>query len=298
MREHDSQFSFIWSGSAPSQRRKDVVIDPSFVGLQLSAYPYISVQTPRGRFLPLDSTVERTLRNLDRIPVIDTQGIAVLYAGPDQSTEDEILSNTNGSPAFLRFMAGLGRLIKLKGQKDVYTGGLDTIEDRDGEYAYAWWDDLIQVIYHAPHLMPNPITPPGDKPNYYTKKREVGNDYVKIIFNDSGLDYAFDTIKSQFQFVNIVISAHTAGVAGTFKDDEDHDNYLVTIQRAPGIPDFAAIGDFKLVSAKSLPMVVRQIGFYATMISQLHLHTSTQGNLEYLTAWRQRWQKIQSLKTQ
>jgi hypothetical protein len=85
-------------------------------------------------------------------------------------------------------------------------------------------------------------------------------------------------------------------LSGTFKDQLEDNFYQVTIQRAPGIPDFAAIGDFKLVSVKALPLVVRQIGYYANVLSQLHLHTSTKGNLEYLTAWRQRWQKIQSLK--
>ncbi|KAG5220044.1 Tuberous sclerosis protein [Salix suchowensis] len=35
----DPVTGYVWSGSAPSQRRKDVVVDPAFLVLQLSAYP-------------------------------------------------------------------------------------------------------------------------------------------------------------------------------------------------------------------------------------------------------------------
>ena len=80
-------------------------------------------------------------RNLDRMPVIDTHKVGIMYVAPGQSRETDILRNSHGSPAYTRFLEGLGRLINLRGQLDVYGGGLDP--DEDGEYAYAWWDDKI-----------------------------------------------------------------------------------------------------------------------------------------------------------
>ncbi|KAJ9125277.1 hypothetical protein QFC22_000232 [Naganishia vaughanmartiniae] len=291
--ERRNSADFIWSGSSPSQRRKDVAILPGFVGLQLSAYPYISVDAPRGRLIPPDDRkLQVMIRNLDYIPIIDSHCIAVLYVGPGQKDEVDIFGNTDGSPAFLTFMAGLGRLIRLRGQKDVYTGGLDTNSDEDGEYAYAWWDDLSQTIFHAPHLMPNRPAIEGQKDFYSYKKRHVGNDYVHVVFNDSGEDYRFDTVSTQFRFVNLIISAHTAGVSGSSENPSDHDFFKVTIQKKAGIPDFSPIGDFKLVSAKALPVLIRQIALSANVMAQVFNHVETQGNMPYLTPWRQRYRQI------
>ncbi len=55
------------------------------------------------------------------------------------------------------FLEGLGRLIYLWGQVNVYNGGLDP--DVDGEYAYAWWDDIGQILFHTATLMPNGNNP-------------------------------------------------------------------------------------------------------------------------------------------
>lgn len=296
---------WVWSGSAPSQRRKEVAIDPGYIGLLLSAYPYTSLEAPRGRLIRPDDlrrnntsgieALARTLRNIDAQQVVDTHRIAVLYVAPGQTTEREILGNVDGSQSFLKFVAGLGRLIKLRGQRDVFTGGLDTSDDQDGEYAYAWWDDLNQVVYHAPHLMPNRPTEDGSPAMHYEKKRLVGNDFVTIVFNDSGHDYRFDTIDTQFQFINIVISSHTSGVSGDFDDSDEHDFFKVTVQRRPGIPEFSPIGDYKLVSAKALPLIVRQISLLASHLAQIYQATDMAGS-EYITNWRQRYRTIKKLK--
>ncbi len=293
----DNNLSFIWAGSAPSQRRKIVAIDPAFIGLQLSAYPYISLDQPRGRLLNSDESTERAIRLMDNMPVIDTHRVAVLYVGPGQTNEIDILGNRDGSPAFLRFLAELGRLIKLKGQKDIFTGGLDTQADLDGEYAYAWWDDLTQVVYHAPHLMPNEFVNPGDQVTHTRKKAHVGNDAVRVIFNDSGGEYAFDTLNTQFNFINIVISAHTSGVSGAYNDSAEHDFFKVTLQRKKGIPEYSSVGDFKLVSAAALPTFIRQLTLLSDHICEVYKHTSTEGRIEFVTSWRNRHRSIGRLRS-
>jgi len=182
-------------------------------------------------------------------------------------------------------------LVRLRDQKDVYTGGLDKSNDSDGEFAYAWWDDLSQIAYLAPHMMPSK----KHDPNFNDKKAHVGNAYVRVVYNDSGSDYRFDTISTQFQYINLVISAHTAGVSGTYDDKDEHDFFKVTLQRAPGIPEFSPIGDFKLISAATLPLVVRQMSLMADHIAQVFVQVDH--GVEFISNWRQRYQTIQRYKT-
>ncbi|KAL1410912.1 Tuberous sclerosis 2-like protein [Vanrija albida] len=305
---------FVWSGAAPSQRRKDVMVEPSYLAIQLlSSYPNNTIFAPRGQYVPREPKFERAIRTLHNTPVINTYKIAVLYVGPGQKTETEILSNTDGSPLYLDFLAGLGRVIKLKGQVDVYTGGLDTHNDTDGEYAYAWWDDLAQTVFHAPTLMPNV----EHLPEYTNKKRLVGNDFVKIVYNESGNDFAFDTIKTSFNFVNIVISPYAtrdmaeAGALARPTTDapvrssadeylEDTEDYFkIMVQRAPGIPDFSPIGEYKLVSRRNLPNLVRQMALYANSMAVRFEECKKAvdaASAEYITLWRTRYQHIKRLK--
>ena len=318
--DQTSQHGYIWSGATPSQRRKDVVVDPSYLALQLlSSYPNASLDTPRGRLIPPEERYNRALRGIQNTPVIDNLKIAVLYVGPGQTTEREILGNIDGSPQYLDFLSNLGRLIRLKGQVDVFVGGLNRDNDSDGEYAYAWWDDLSQVVFHAPTMMPNL----KEYPNYENKKRLIGNDYVKIVFNDSGKDFAFDTIKTEWNFINIVISPHNTGAGEeglppdgaewrasapivTSSTDEgllDWDRekwFKVTIQRADGIPDFSPIGMHKLVSRRALPIIIRHFSQLATDLAArfVHIRRATDAaSAEYITSWRSRLQAMNRLRS-
>lgn len=336
--------SYVWSGVTPSQRRKDVVIEPSYLALQLlSSYPNTSAAIPRGRIIPREPKFDRALRGIDATPVINAQSIAVLYVGPGQNTEHEILGNVDGSPLYLDFMAGLGRVIKLKGQMDVFTGKLDRQNDTDGAYAYAWWDDLAQIIFHTVTLVPNL----EHDPDFNNKKRLVGNDYVRIVYNESGQDYAFDTLRTQFNFINIVISPYAtrdvadagsvggganhdseggtgthapaplgtgvnapgvgggAGAIGKFGpglDDwggDSEDFFKVTLQRAPGIPDFSPIGEYKLVSKRNLPSLVRQMAQHAHSMAVRFQHVQTADNAasgEFITSWRYRLRSIARMR--
>lgn len=201
-----------------SQTAKDqtasnnVDVDPSFLAIQLSSYPDVSSESPP-LLLPNDAATERMIRAIDLTPVVDFHKLGVLYVGPGQTTEVEILGNQRGSPAYTRFLAGLGDLVTLRGQEDVYTGGLDRHNDEHGKYAYVWSDDISQIVYHTATMMPNrPIT---EDPNHSNKKALIGNDWVHVVFNEAGggVEYGFGTIKSQFNFVNIVISPDSRGGA-------------------------------------------------------------------------------------
>lgn len=283
---------YVWQGSAPSQRRKEVAIDPSFFALQLSQYGR-NVGQKRSKVVDT-SSLPSFFRTLDRMPVIDTHKVGIMYVAPGQTHERDILGNNHGSPAYTRFLEGIGRLITLRGQVDVYVGGLDP--DEDGEYAYAWWDDIGQILYHTATLMPNH----EHDPHFNYKKRHIGNDLVRIVWNDSGRPYRFDTLSTQFQFVNIVIEPHSIGAIAAFSNSLHENEYFrVTVQRAPGMSEFTPIGNFKLISAENLPLLVRQLSLLSDWFAAVFQHTQADTvQVEVQTNWRARLQAIKRFRAQ
>ncbi|KAJ7102578.1 hypothetical protein B0H15DRAFT_936483 [Mycena belliarum] len=287
----DPLTGYVWSGSAPSQRRKMVEFDPAFIALQFSDRHDPDVTPPTLIDAP---NLAKFFSSLDRIPVIDTHKVGIMYVAPGQTTELEILSNTHGSPAYTRFLEGIGRLINLRGQLDVYAGGLDPNED--GEYAYAWWDDIGQILYHTATMMPNNL----HDPQFTNKKRHIGNDFVRIVWNDSGKPYRFDTLNTQFQFVNIVIEPHSLGAIAAFSNNLHENEYFkLTVQRAPDMPDFAPVGHFKLISAKNLPLLARQLSLLADWFASVFSHTQRDTQrLEITTNWHSRLNAIRRFRSQ
>lgn len=86
---------------------------------------------------------------------------------------------------------------------------------------------------------------PSDK-SFTNKKRHIGNDNVIIVYSDSSTPYKHDTLKGQFNFVNIVISPL------------DKDYYLVEIQKKREVPSFGPIISSQIVSENALISLVRQ----------------------------------------
>ena len=94
-----------------------------------------------------NSPTEASIKQLDRRYPHETHKIGVLYVGPGQANnEAEILANPFGSLRYTDFLFGLGDLICLRDvdQRTTFVGGLKA-EDGDGDYAYMWEDDVMQV---------------------------------------------------------------------------------------------------------------------------------------------------------
>ncbi|CAG8494595.1 15660_t:CDS:1 [Acaulospora morrowiae] len=276
--------------------KEDPHMDPSFLFLQFSPYPdFISRETPIP--LPDDDSTARALSILDLAQVVDFHKIGVLYVGKNQTTEVEILSNVHGSQGYIDFLNKLGNLVRLKDCKHVYTGGLDTQFNTDGDYAYYWKDDITQVIFHCATLMPTNLT---NDPYCSQKKRHIGNDYVTIVFNESGHDYRFDTLPSHFNYINIVISPHSRGdlsqpVNSTTRTNVDT-FYKVVMQRRPDMPEIGPISEFKMISSSALPTFVLITALHANIFSQVFLQSGGSKNVEYVSNWRDRLRQIKRLK--
>lgn len=272
---------------------KDANLDPGFVALQLSTYPDMAQDTAP-LLLPDEPATDRLIRAIDLTPVVDFHKIGVLYVGPGQTVEAEILGNRHGSRAYTRFLQGLGHLVTLKGQEDVYTGGLDRNADEHGKYAYVWTDEISQIVYHTATLMPND---PRD-PIRRSKKALIGNDFVHIVFNESGSDYEFGTIASQFNYVNVCISPSTrGGVNLGAANPDDAIFYQVTLQRRPGMPEFSPIGDGQLLSADALASFVRILALNSNVMSQIYLDTG-EAMQPYSSNWVSRLSHVRRARTQ
>ncbi|KAI3483986.1 hypothetical protein L1887_53000 [Cichorium endivia] len=257
------------SKAAPRASAKEAEVDPSFFALQLSTYPDMLEDTAP-LLLPDEPATDRLIRAIDLTPVVDFHKIGVLYVGPGQEDEVAILSNRHGSRAYTRFLQGLGHLVSLRGQEDVYTGGLDRNNDEHGKHAYVWTDEICQIVYHTATLMPNDERDPIRR----SKKALIGNDFVHIVYNESGKAYRFGTIAGQFNYVNVVISPMTrGGVNLGAANPDDAIFYQVTLQRRAGMPEFSPVGDGQLLSADALAQFVRVLALHSNVASQIYLDT-------------------------
>ncbi|SGY48138.1 BQ5605_C001g00618 [Microbotryum silenes-dioicae] len=277
-----------------------LTVGPEFFALQLSPFPELAPNTTPV-LMPDDPAYGRALRMLDRVPVVDLHKIGVLYIGPGQFTEAEILANTHGSKPYIEFISELGQLWRLKDHPQ-YCGGLDREQDFDGKWMYVWDDDIAQMFFHVATLMPTDFE---RHPRSERKKSHIGNDFVKVIFNESGGEFAFDTLPSEFNFVNIVIQPHTpAGNPWLAPGMTSNAQFFkVTMQCRAGMPEIGPLGSFKMVAGTSLPHVVRQLALHSNIFAQIYLatvgfeggHGKTQ-RIGYVSNWRQRLQQIKQLK--
>jgi hypothetical protein len=278
-------------------RKTEPSMDPGFLYLQFNNYPDLARSIDISPPLPDDEATMRTLNTFDRIPVVDFHKIGVLYVGKGQTHELQILANTYGSPDYVRFLNALGTIQRLRGRTG-NSGGLDRDMDIDGRYAYFWKDDVTEAVFHVATMMPTHL---DRDPQCSAKKRHIGNDYVSIVYNDSGLDYVFDTLPSQFNFINLVVSPHSisteavspshalAGAENTF--------FKVEMQRRPDMPDIGPLSEPKLVSAQSLPGFVRQAAIHANIFAQVFWQSvGAGGKREYVSHWRERLRQIQRVK--
>uniref|UniRef100_A0A671KC66 Tuberin-like n=1 Tax=Sinocyclocheilus anshuiensis TaxID=1608454 RepID=A0A671KC66_9TELE len=160
----------------PSNIEKSSGLSPSFVFLQLYHSPFFGNEANKPLLLP-KSQVRR----------------------PHLSYN---WANLYGSNRYAQFLTGLGKLIHLKDcdPDQIFLGGLDQYGD-DGEFTYCWHDDIMQAIFHIATLMPNRESDKG----CCNKKRHIGNDFVVVVYNDSGEEYKLGTIKGQFNFVEVLI---------------------------------------------------------------------------------------------
>lgn len=257
--------------------------------------------------LPDDDAVNRTIRLFDRISTVDGHKVGVIYIGENQTKETEILANVSGSADYTEFLNGIGTLTRLKGA-EFNTQGLDREYDTDGQYTFCWRDRVTEIIFHVTTQMPTNLE---QDPQCIMKKRHIGNDFVNIIFNDSGLPFKFDTFPSEFNYVNIVITPESrASFVATRenaeklkKEKEENDEetgrdqytpfFKVQVMSKEGFPEISPCAATKMVDLKALPDCVRLLALNASVFS---LVWANRESGEYPSSWRSRLREINRLR--
>ncbi|MCJ1232751.1 Tuberous sclerosis 2-like protein [Varicellaria rhodocarpa] len=268
---------------------------PNHIFLQLTS-TIAPMPTPMEPIcLPDDDATKRAIASFDRNDTVDGYRVGVIYVGNNQSSEAEILANSSGSKTFDALLAGIGTKVQLK-SASFNTQGLDRVADSDGTHTYAWRDRVTEIVYHVPTMMPTDLESDAQ---CVSKKRLIGNDFVNVVFNESGLPYKFDTISSQFNYVNIVITPDALLVPNTAsypKGDQvttDGTRFQVQTVSNPSFPQISPAASYKLISAKALPGLVRQLALNASVFS--HVWVDREGG-EHVSSWRNRLREIVRLR--
>lgn len=126
-------------------------------------------------------------------------------------------------------------------------------DGRDGNFTYIWQDDIIQVTFHVATLMPNKE---HDR-NCNEKKKNIGNDFVSIVYNESGEEYNINTIKGQFNYACVIVQPLELNSNRIFIKYKDEVSRFISSEP-------------KIISDSSAPRYARQLALHAN-VSIFHL---------------------------
>lgn len=198
---------------------------------------------------PIQITNPKEIRLLDLIPPFETHKIGVLYIGPDQcNNETEILRNRYGSLRYVEFLQNLGTLVSLKHAREMNIFVDMETDGRDGNFTYIWQDDIIQVTFHVATLMPN-----KEQNSRSEKKKNIGNDYVSIVYNESGEEYDLNTIKGQFHYACVIVQPL------------ELNSNRIFIRCKKDVAQFISHTEPKIISDSSAPRYARQLALHANV---------------------------------
>ena len=170
-------------------------LHPQFVFLQLLFDSSFGSNDGREEpiLLPKSEMLDVAIRNFDQILPYETHKIGVIYVGAGQNTDKTgILSNEYGSSRYSEMLKSIGNLIRLNDVKpnSCFLGGLSQ-DGSDGKFTYCWQDNLTQVAFHVATLMPHKKIDPC----FNDKMKHIGNNFIWIVYNDSGKSFDRSTLK-------------------------------------------------------------------------------------------------------
>ncbi|KAL0208572.1 hypothetical protein P9112_011159 [Eukaryota sp. TZLM1-RC] len=209
---------------------------------------------PEPFFFSLNTDVKfaRSIRHLDVLPDRECAKIGVVYVGEGQVDQNEILANDEGSELFNNFLYSLGVPINIASHTG-FLGGLDRYGITGNSTIY-YCDAHNEVVFHVNTLMPTNVR---EKQQIH-KKKHIGNDFVHIVFNESGGVYSPNTITSQFNFVHLVVTPITPQLVkiNIYKKDDS-------------IPHFGPLYNGAVVPLSSASDLVRETALNANRVVRI-----------------------------
>ncbi|XP_071440421.1 tuberin-like [Hetaerina americana] len=255
-------------------------INPSFVFLQLYHNAHFGSTSEKPILVPSNSKMAKIgLRNLDYIPPYETHKIGVIYVGPGQAnSEADILRNQFGSLRYAEFLQRLGTIVRLSDidPHTFFLGGLDR-NGNDGKFTYIWHDDVTQIVFHVATLMTT-------TERFNEKKKHIGNDYVTIVYNESGEDYNIQTVKGQFNYACVVIQPL------------DHGTNKVTVKTKEELAEHIGHSEPRIISNQNVAILARQLALHANLASLISCSLKTMGQSPYASNWLERLRQIKRLR--
>ncbi|XP_046660621.1 tuberin-like [Homalodisca vitripennis] len=129
--------------------------------------------------------------------------------------------------------------------------------------------------------MPNRDT----DPNCNDKKLHIGNDYVTIVYNESGEPYNRSTVKCQFNYTCVVV------------EPLDHNINLVSIKAKEELVQHIGHSEPKLVSDQSVGLMARQLALHSNLASRVACSLGKEGCDPYTSNWLERLRQIKRIRT-
>ena len=176
-----------------------------------------------------------------------------MYVHPGQTDQFDILMNSRCSTDFLEFANALGWPLNIE-QHCGFVGGLDQTYRTTGDVIRYYADATREVIFHDITLIPTV----KDDPQQIQKKRHVGNDYVHIVWTESG-EYPPATITSQFNAAHIIIHPLGNGL------------FSIRVSRKENVRQFGPLQDGMVLGKELLPVLVRETAINANLCCSMNI---------------------------
>ncbi|XP_067622688.1 rap1 GTPase-activating protein 1 isoform X2 [Eurosta solidaginis] len=187
---------------------------------------FLNDQITVENFVPiLCPKASQLIGTYDEHVLVSNFKFGVLYQRYGQTTEEELFSNNNSSPAFEEFLDILGQRIKLKDHKG-YRGGLDIQNGHTGDTAIYEVFKEREIMFHVSTMLP---FTEGD-PQQLQRKRHIGNDIVAVVFQESNTPFSPDMIASHFLHAFIVVQPLEPNTSNT--------RYKVSVTARDDVPFF------------------------------------------------------------
>ncbi|XP_061040771.1 rap1 GTPase-activating protein 1 isoform X5 [Eubalaena glacialis] len=178
------------------------------------------------RFYPvLYPKASRLIVTFDEHVISNNFKFGVIYQKLGQTSEEELFSTNEESPAFVEFLEFLGQKVKLQDFKG-FRGGLDVTHGQTGtESVYCTFRNK-EIMFHVSTKLPYTE---GDA-QQLQRKRHIGNDIVAVVFQDENTPFVPDMIASNFLHAYVVVQAESGGPDGPL--------YKVSVTARDDVPFF------------------------------------------------------------
>uniref|UniRef100_A0A8R1TKT6 Rap-GAP domain-containing protein n=1 Tax=Onchocerca volvulus TaxID=6282 RepID=A0A8R1TKT6_ONCVO len=214
----------------------------------------------------------RSLRNIDRISSLELHTVGVVYIARGQTKESEILGNVYGSARYASFLRLLGDPISLEDCPGGLSAGVC------GTFTYVYTDEISKTVFHVATLMPKSELDPLCN----GKKKFIGNDFVSVVYNDSGSPYVLGTISGKFAHVALEVVP------------QDNEHLLVTVHSRKEIALWLAISRAFLPDQQAA-ILVRKLILRAQLSVNVWRREEEEKGLPYIGLVVERLRAIRAL---